>query len=240
MRKLTLVLIVFAMGAMLSQAEVLSKNAVGYVKVTVEPGELAIITQPFLPIDPADDPIPSNVFGDSLPVDSRLWVWDGASYQVETYSESTEPFPPFNIVTNWFPDAALLEPGAGFWVTIPAAAPDAVDVFVMGEVPDVATTDVPLIEGLVMVSFPYPAAMKVEDLAMAQDPQLNDRIWIWGLGGGQGYSVVTYSEQTEPFPPFNVVTNWFPADVEIPPGMGFWYQSGATRTPTEVKPYTWP
>lgn len=239
MRKLTLVLIILAMGAMLAHAEVLSKNAVGYVKVEVEPGELAIIAQPFLPIDPLEDPTPSLVFGGSLPVDSRLFIWDGLEYQLETFQEQIGPPPGFIVTTNWFPNTALLEPGKAFWIRIPAGAPEAQDVFVMGEVPDFDETDVYLIEGLAMVAFPYPAEMRVEDTVMGQNAQLDDRIFIWDIET-QEYSLVTYQEQIGPPPGFIVTTNWFPADVVIPAGAGFWYRAGSASIPTELKPYTWP
>lgn len=173
-------------------------------------------------------------------LDSRVWIWDPVegSYDVEIFTTSSVGFPPVT-VTNWSPNAATLSPGKAFWVSIPSSAGGSVDVTVMGEVPSDEDTDVSKFEGLTMLAFPYPAAMAVEDTAIGQNASLDDRIWLWNPAS-QSYDVVIYSTSSVGFPPVTV-TNWAPANVVIPPGAGFWYQTSEVGALlTEDKPYDWP
>jgi hypothetical protein len=216
-----------------TSSNVLSQNAVGYVKAEVQPGEFSLLAQPFNSID--GDPTPSNVFGDSLPVGTTLYVWDAvsATYSFETYQTQTAGFPPVT-TTNWSPDTALLEPGKGFWVQVPTT----VDVTLMGEVPANASADVSIVEGFTMAAVPYPVDITVEETAIGANPAVGDTIYLWD-SETQSYSFITYQTETSGFPP-TTTTNWAPSSVTIPAGSGFWYQTTVARTPSESKPYSWP
>jgi hypothetical protein len=220
-----------------TSSNVFSQNAVGYVKAAIQPGEFSLLAQPFNSID--GDPTPSNVFGDTLPVGSRIFVWDPVSstYSIETYQTTTAGLPPVT-TTNWAPNAALLQPGKGFWVQISQDAGSAVDVTLMGEVPAATATTVDLVSGFTMAAVPYPVDITVEETAIGQNPTVGDRVFLWS-DASQSYTIVTYQTTTAGLPPVTT-TNWVPSNVSIPAGSGFWYEGSSARSPSVTKPYDWP
>ena len=68
------------------QTNVLSQNAGGYVKVSINEGDLAMVSYDFLDID-GNPTTASDVIGDQLPLGSRLFLWDAGSqaYVIENF-----------------------------------------------------------------------------------------------------------------------------------------------------------
>jgi hypothetical protein len=215
---------VLAASVVCAQTNVLSQNAVGYVKVSMGAGELALVTHQFVDID-GNPQTPSTVIGDQMPVNSRLFTWNGTSYDIEDYLAGTKTNP-----NAWAPDTATIEPGIGFFLEASAAA----DVFLLGEVPSDATTDITAQPALTALGFPYPANEYWTNTAIAASAELNDRFFTWN---GSSYDIEDYLAGTKTNP--NAWTN--PEKVLVP-GEGWFYDSQAAgpKTSAEVKPYAWP
>jgi hypothetical protein len=226
MRKVAVLAIcgVFAATAVYAQTNVLSQNAVGYVKVSLTGGELKLITHQFNDID-GNPQTPSVVLGDQMPVNSKVFTWNGTSYDIEDYLAGTKTNP-----NAWAPDTAALEPGVGFFVE----APDAADVYLLGEVPADASNDLVAQPGLTALGFPFPASQAWTGTATAAGANLNDRFFTWN---GSSYDIDDYLAGTKTNP-----NAWTNPDKVLTPGEGWFYDStlGEARTATEVKPYAWP
>lgn len=219
---------------------VYSQNAVGYVKVNLEPGQFAILNNVFEQLDPGVDPTPSAVFGDSLPVGTRLYVWNSELQQYNTDRFDVQVGPPPTLIhtTNWVFNTVLLNPGTAFWVHIPSSASSDRDVVMMGEVPTIPDNVTSIIEGFNMIASAYPADVNWLDTELAQNAQVGDRMYLWNVED-QVYNTSVYSIQVGPPPTLIQTTNWTTNPV-IPAGAGFWYRSAASKTWAEEKPYSWP
>jgi hypothetical protein len=219
-----------------AQEVVTSVNAVGYVKKDLPKGSASLLRQDFLTME--DDPTPANIFGDTLPVQSKVYVWNGTAYQISTYSTSLVPDPQGGLmtVTNWNADFNL-DPGIGFWVTIPDTAPeDTYSVTLLGEVPNTDSSTNP-VSGVALLGFPYPVETQFTATDLAQKANVNDKAYFWN---GSSYQILTYSTSLVPDPQGGLmtVTNWN-GDVTISLGEGFWYQNTSVDDIDwiEVKPY---
>lgn len=208
---------------------VLSQNSVGYVKVNIATGELALVSQDFEDID-GNPATPEAVIGSQLPIGARLFLWNGSGYDIEEYQAATKTTP-----EGWAPNTASLVPGVGFFATVPeAAASPSYDLFLLGEVPDAATTDLSLVESLTLTAFPYPSEVAWTSTAAAAGAVVGDRLFTWN---GAGYDIAEYQAATKTTP-----EGWSNPSDTIAPGQGFFYDNSTTSTvvATEVKPYTWP
>lgn len=220
MKKITAILLgtLIASSAALAQTnQVLSKNAVGYVKINLAKG-FNMIQNSF---DSLGAPIAiSNTFA-SLPNQSRVHFWNGSTYV--TIGRT---------LGGWGAAGSnVLNRGQGFWVEIPqAAASNTYTVFLMGEVPDDATKVVSVIPGFNMVGVPYPVATKFGDTRYAAVAPNQTRLHVWN---GTGYD--TYSRTLGGW---GATTN-----LVLQPGQGFWMQYPVSFVATNLnlsKPYTWP
>jgi len=221
--------------------EVTSVNAVGYVKQNLQRG-LNLVREDFLTIDGADA-TPEKMIGDQLPIDTTIYMWNGATYDKSTYME-IEEFDPgsggFVVVdTNWNNASLMLDPGAGFWVRIPPAAPETTELTLLGEVPNNPTSTIPIGEGLNLVGSPYPVDVKWVDTDLAQQGEIGDILYVWN---GATYDKSTYME-IEEFDPgsggFVVVdTNWNDTNITIKVGQGFFFKKATGATDwVETRPY---
>jgi len=223
-----------------AQDEVTSVNAVGYVKIVATQG-LTMVREDFITIDGADA-TPSVVIGDQLPLGSKIYTYSGGTYGVpEEYKEITSGFPPVVSGTNWVPNTATLDPGAGFWVSVPqAAAAASYDLVLMGEVPNNPTSTVPIAEGLNLVGYAFPADTKWVETDLAQKAALGDKIYIWDPAAQTYLPPQEYKEITAGFPPVVVGEDWPDTNLVITVGQGLWYKRGAgegTLDWVETRPY---
>lgn len=216
----TLVMATMAFG----QTNVLSQNAVGYIKKTIEPGDFAYIQSPFVKIDGSGNFTISEMLPD-VPNNTSVLLWDTAG---QSYVQISK-----NFLGQWSDDPEVPR-GEAFFIQIPAGEPAAVDVYLLGEVPGASTygsTDIPLVEGFTAVGVPYPVATTIENSGLATAVPNNNSILLWDQAN-QSYLQVSK----------NFLGQWSPADQMIEPGDGFFVSldDPAGATYTEAVPYTYP
>ena len=219
------------------QTNVLSQNAVGYVKVSINEGALAMVSYDFLDIDGNPTTV-SDVIGTQLPLNSRVFLWDAAAqgYIIENFQAGAKSNP-----DAWAPDNNPIAPGDGFFIEAASGgASGSYDVFMTGEVPgdnnNSGTTDVAIAAALTGGGYPYPASVDWTSTTLATGAVLGDRLLLWDAGI-QNYDVANFQAGAKSNP-----DSWSnPAEV-IEPGEGFFYDnsSGGGYTWTEVKPYAFP
>ena len=225
MKKVTAILLgtLIASSAALAQTnQVLSRNAVGYVKKTVEADKLDFITMTFEALVPGGNTI-SNV----VPVASNntaLIVWNPTSQEYITYLRSKG---------NWgVAGSNVLPRGQSFFLRSPAGNNQ--QFFMMGEVPDrfsAPTTSVSVVEGISAVSIAYPVDTVWTSTAIASSLANNDQLIIWDYAS-QNY--ITYLKAKGAW---GVASN-----LVIKPGQGAFIRKFGAGTTTwqQPKPYTWP
>jgi len=120
-KALLLAAAVFAVGAGTSMAQVYSANAVGYVNMTLQPG-FSLISNP---LDNTNNSVP--VLFSGVPAQTRVYRFNPTTqgYEVGTKINAT--------LWNAAGNAMVINPGEGFFISIPGATP--VNVTFVGEVP---------------------------------------------------------------------------------------------------------
>lgn len=222
MKKLLMTVAVLACAASVVSAQVTSANVVGYNKNTSQAG-LQLYSLQFFG---SADATPTSLFGDSLPVGSKLYIWANDGAGGGNYSAIAEyiqpPFPP-GAATKWDSDP-VVSLGDGFWINLPSGAADVEGVFA-GDVLMDATADVTIEPGLQLVCNPYPCDILITDLGIT--PTVGDKLYVWtndGAGGGNYTTIAEYIQP--PFPP-GAATKWDNTTLVITVGQGFWYKSNA-------------
>lgn len=227
MKKLMALLLAVGVTASVAGAgEVLSRNAVGYVKIDVQGGEgvdnLYLVSVPFQSLD-GEPMLISEVF-DAVPNGTTLSVWDDVSQVYIGYSKSSRGA--------WLGEAATatIETGEGVFVRIPAdEAP--LSLVVMGEVPD-SDAVMGRLPGLTLSSIPFPVQIPLVDTVMADELPNESSISVWDADA-QEY--IAYSKSARGAWLGDALT------AELLPGQAFFIRSdAASQSWTEVKPYTWP
>lgn len=206
------------------ETNVYSQNAVGYVKVTANPGEFVFIQTPFETIDGSDQTV-ETILPD-VPAGTAVFLWDAAG---QTFSTVTKITPTF-----WNPPNQVVVRGQGMFVQVAASAPAAEDIYLLGEVPGAttwATTDTPLVEGFNAVGNPYPTEITIETSGLQAATAPGDSVALWNAAT-QGYNTVT--KITASF--------WNPPNTTVAPGDAIFVNIGAAAgsTYTETPGYTYP
>ena len=110
MKKLIATVAVLACAASVVSAQtVTSQNIVGYNKDVSAIG-FHISGMQF---DNAVANTPTTVYGDSLPLNSKIYTWNGSGYVIVTYGQSFVPF--VGLVTKWNNETLPISVGEGFW-----------------------------------------------------------------------------------------------------------------------------
>ena len=219
MKKLLMTVVVLGCAAAVTAQTVTSANMVGYSKTSNIAGLQIGSAQFFVGAGNTT----TEVFGDQLPVGSKIYAYDPASGyggKIATYSSV------FLGGTAW--DIELdLAPGVGYWVETPSA----VDSIVSGEVPLDDTVTTSIVSGLQLMSYPYPVATSISQMELT--PTLGDKVYKYVPGSGYGGSISTYSSV------FLGGTAW-DIDLAFEVGEGFWYESVAAGTVQWVvnRPFT--
>ncbi len=210
-----------------AQTQVLSRNAVGYVKIDAVRSNFYYIANNFFSLDGANVPITvTNLLGQQVPAGTLVNVWDPVA---QTYR------PENKIGTAWFPGTNRLFPGRGFWIKIPNNAPsNSYAVYLMGEVPDkntLPTNTATVLPGFNAIANPYPTSMRFTNSVVAKSGVAGDIAIFWNPNNQ------TYGGQEN-----RIGSTWFPGTNMLIPGQGFWYKSirSTNFTWIEPKPYTWP
>ena len=238
MKKLLGIACVVAVTAPLAfaQTNVLSQNAVGYVRVTVPgSGDLNLCRLDFLPLDPLVPNNVANVVGDQLPAGSSAFIWDstlngGVGGYVLVAKGARAGWPTTGA------GAMEIDQGVAFWLKTPEADLTDYNVYLMGEVPgannDSETKTIAGLQGLDAVGYPYPAAIAFGDTTLQTALPGGATVFFWDVDA-QGYQFFSKGARA----------GWTAEalDFVIEPGTSFWVQNpGAAVDWTEVKPYVWP
>lgn len=208
--------------------QVLSRNAVGYIKTTTEPNKIYLLSAPFVNIvDGTDKHSLTNLLA-GVPNGTIVSAWDDAAQTYVSYSKSARGV--------WLGDAptSKVVRGASFFVKIPATA-GTNDLYIMGEVPDATTaptTTQSRAAGITFSSHPYPVAVSLTGTAFAVAAPNNTIVSVWD-SGAQAY--VSYSKSAR-----GVWLGDAPT-ATVAAGQGLIIKSAAAASNwTETKPYTWP
>lgn len=212
------------------QSNVLSQNAVGYVKLTIPKGGLALARLDFESLDPSVIANARNLIGDQLPTDSAVFIWDVATSQYIPETKGSR--------SGWPNSENSLDRGTAFWIQVPdTAAEESYDVYLMGEVPGAnnnsETNTIEGIEGIDALGYAYPAAIDWTNTQLSALLPSGSTIFIWDIA-------------TQAYLPFNkgARSGWGATGnaLVLDPGTSFWVDVGDDSIIdwTEVKPYDWP
>ena len=245
MKKLSAILVGMSLvaGAVMAAEPVTSVNVVGYQKYSAATGSLSLVRCDFLPVGSGVMNV-SNVLGNTLPVGTQLYFWNGSGCQIDTYSSADSGPPFFTLSTNWSVGTNELKPGSAFWVRLPASAPQsAYDFVIAGEVPGNArqpSNSVPVAPGLNMIGYSYPVDTVWTNTSLSKQAVVGDRLYVWN---GSGYGVHNYQVSDSGPPFFTLSTNWSDLNLVLKTGEGFWYSREASASGiiwNESAPYSLP
>jgi len=216
-----------------AQTNVLSQNAVGYVKITVPGnGGLVLIRHDFENIDGSPSTI-ASIIGDQMADGTTVFKWDRSAGQYATGAVYTDLGPGLQFWTNDQP----IERGDAMFVVNGAGAP-ATEVYLLGEVPGdnngAATT--PVANSYGFVGYPYPAAVDFDTTDIATQAPDGAVLFRWDPITQNYISPGPVKTDLGPGLVF-----WTPAGTVIAPGEAFFLDAGgATPSATETKTYAFP
>jgi hypothetical protein len=252
------------------QTNVLSRNAVGYVKVDVQPaGKLHLISDPFLLISDSGPKTLAEIFplgsgfkaSPNVPANSDSAIlWNVESQTYSTYGQKASDGL-FYAKTAWggAPFTDELPVGTAVWLQTTFSSSQPTNVVLMGEVPADRSLTLQVAGSvgsspLTFLANPYPVEMALIDFLNQESgvvgstvPALADTVTLWDQAA-QAY--LTYGLRLNALGPgvheWRLKNAWgtSPAEVvKLVPGQGFIYQriSSAGAFDLEIdRPYTWP
>jgi hypothetical protein len=230
MKKVTALLLgtLIASSAAFAQTNaVLSRNAVGYVKIPLQSNKLYLVSNPFFSLQ-AGPQLVSNVFA-AVPPGTTISVWNEANQQYQIYLRNTRG------VWSGAAATATIARADGAFIATPATnAP--VDLFLMGEVPDRFTAPSNLVQrtpGITMLGHPYPVSVLLTSTVMAASVPAGSVISVWNPAINN-YNI--YLKNNRGAWVGDALT------AVLQPGQGLVINSTSTLGQTwyETKPYTWP
>ena len=211
MKKLVMTGAVLVCAASVALAQtVTSANMVGYNKG--ENTSFQILGTQF----DTGDSTPAGVFGDQLPLGSKVYTFDG-SYQISTYTEG------FFGAPNFWSVESDIGGGVGYWLAVPEGTHTSI---VSGEVPLDDSITNSIVAGFQMMSYPYPVERNVTQLGLA--PQIGDKIYKFT----DAYEISTYTKG------FFGAPDFWSSDFLLGVGEGFWYDSGVDTSWVVTRPFT--
>ena len=233
MKKTLWIAIVGALAASVvaaSAQEVLSANAVGYIKKTLPAGaKFVMVTVPL-----NDMSSTSNLFGRSsiaqeAPQGSMVYFWNTA---LQLWDSGTKG------IKGWQPAQSnkVVLAGEGFFLKGSNAAPADVDVTISGEVPDNPIGE-PIVRAIPgsgafgTLANAYPVDFKFGESSVAKNATSNSMVYFWNEG------LQLWDSGTKG------IKGWQPAQSNrvVVAGEGFFLkESQNVNAWTNIKPYTWP
>lgn len=210
-----------------SAQEVLSANAVGYIKKTLPAGGKLVAMS--IPLNNMTNPV--TVFGESsvaaeAPVDAIVYFWDPVAQSWLAGLKSTK---------GWGPAQAtrVVAPGEGFFLKGAPLAVTDVEVTITGEVPadPTLTRAIPGGNALGTLANPYPVDFVFGDSDVAANASVDSVVYFWDL---DAQSWLAGLKSTK---------GWGPAQANrvVQAGEGFFLKEfGSVNQWEETKPYTWP
>ncbi len=227
MKKLVVMMaLVMACGAAFAQTnQVLSKNAVGYVRVDTEGGKQYLVAPSFESMDAGgntiENVIPAAASG--LGGGTKAYLWDAVSQSYR--SETLQTFP----TTAWNPGTNVLARGSSFWL-VPSGT-DTNSIYFMGEVPSETNAVKSIAVGLSFLSGSYPVDTPITNTTLIDTLGGGDKAFFFSADVGSWVS-----ETVQTFPSLD----WNPGTNVIAAGYGVVIKSTAGGSWDELKPYTWP
>lgn len=237
------------------QSQVISRNAVGLVKVTIPPvGGYNLIAVGFasaagghltlLDVFGTNQLIKSDVFQDT----DKIHLWTPERQALVVYAQ--KPSGQFYRQADWSsgsPTNPVIPGGRAMWLQSPAAAVAARTICIVGQVvtSNVATNT--MLTGYQCIGSSFSSEIVLTNNNWLADGATGsnikakaDQIMVWNGADYDRYGLATDGRW------YNL-TNWItsggtPVERILVPGQGGWYLSraGAVWTWNETKPYTWP
>ena len=202
--------------------EVLSQNAVGYIKVSLPANKFVSVAQPLNNMGKADNKFGETSIAQELPQGSIVYFW---SAENQNWGGGTKGG------KGWAPGQSnkVIVAGEGFFIKSPKDG----EVTITGEVPAEPTTDrvIPGNMAFGAIANPYPVDFKFGESDTAKNATQGSIVYFWsvdsqnwggGTKGGKG---------------------WAPGQSNrvVQAGEGFFLKEAADKTTlTTKKPYTWP
>ncbi len=232
--------------------EVTSVNVVGYNKADIPP---AAVSGGFnligIQFDAFDNTL-MGIFstnqlraGFSPTQGDRIYIFDpgkGAAGGYDQYALRALDMNYYD-TSKWGQPAGITNPvikaGTGMWLQAPGTAGTTTEVVIAGEVVDVPTQSVAIVNGFQIMSYPYSTEIPLNDTDLMNDgatvgfsPAQADRIYIWN---GVDYDQYALSQAMGGW---SKTTEWPVLTTDtIPMGAGFWYNAKSGFTWTEPIPY---
>lgn len=230
MKKITALLLgsLIASSAAFAQTNaVLSRNAVGYIKIPLESNKLYLVSNPFVNLQ-AGPQLLSNVFA-AVPPGTTISIWNEVDQAYQVYLRNTRG------VWSGAAATATVARADGVFIDTPATNPP-VDMFLMGEVPDRFTAPSNFVQrtpGITMIGHPYPVSVLLTSTVMAATVPANTVISVWDPAINN-YNIYLKNNRGA----------WVGSALTavLQPGQGLVINSTSTLGQTwwERKPYTWP
>jgi hypothetical protein len=186
-----------------------SANIVGYNQITIPTNQMVLISTSFL----NDSNTVAGLFAD-FPTGSKVSIWSSSQQKYIAVAKGR---------TGWGTGGTnQISRGTGVFITMPQGV--GTNFFVSGDVPLDPTSSVYKVNGLALMSYPYPADIAFTNTALAKNAATGDKISFWNNGW------VSYAKGR---------TSWGSAtNIQLKIGQAFFYQSSTNMTLNEVKPYT--
>ena len=205
--------------------EVLSANAVGYIKKTLPAnGGLVAMGIPLDPMDEADVVFGNSSVAEEAPVGSMVYFWDAGAQNWLPGSKTSKGWGAFA--------TRVVQAGEGFFLQgNPSDATDR-DVTITGEVPPIAQLSraIPGGGALGTVANPYPVDFVFGDSDLAVNASVGSMVYFWDVASQNWLPGSKTSKGWGAF-----------ATRQVLAGDGFFLQeTGAGSTWDAARPYTWP
>lgn len=146
---------------------VASANILGYTKITIPSNQLVLISTRFI----NSSNTVNGLFG-SLPNGSAVYFWDTASQVYSSAMKTRSGWGAFGTNT--------IDRGAGVFLALPANTQT--NVILSGTVPTDNTAAVYVVNGLALVSYPYPSATAFTNTTLAISAASGDSVSFWNNG----------------------------------------------------------
>jgi len=207
---------IIASAAFADSNVVSSANVVGYVAVETAPG-LIIASQQFL----GTNATPTELFGDTLPIGSKIYKFDPVSGYIGNIAEYQTIFLAGDA---WSAELDLSD--GSFWVETTVVNTNTFS----GDVPMAASITNNIVPGLSLTAYPYPVSVSINDLDIT--PTLGDRIYKYDPATGYIGNIAEY--QT-----IFLAGDAWSSELTFEVGEGFWYEnvSDTNNVWVEVRPF---
>jgi hypothetical protein len=202
--------------------EVLSQNAVGYIKVNLPANKFVSVAQPLNNMGKAENKFGETSVAQEAPVGTYVFFWDTT---IQGWGGGLKS------AKGWAGGQSnrVVAPGEGYFLKSPKDA----EVTITGEVPDEPTADrvIPGNNAFGTLANPYPVDFKFGESDAAKNASVGSYVFFWDIGI-QGWGGGLKSAKGWAGGQSNRV---------VQAGEGFFLKEKETvTTVTTKKPYTWP